>query len=201
MSFKTPLSKSTFESNQPNTSESTVISHSNTKSKVSSKELIITSQESSEEGECSDWDTEEADTDEDDDGSSSSESFNGEKLIWKFNLRAFGETRESVKWREYFPHALQFLQNSTALDSSNRSDLCMAVGRCLRVDGRVGEAVMWLSECFLWRQRYFAKDHPARLASQHELARAYQADGQVGSIGSVYNGTVCSAGSIYIYFS
>ena len=99
MSFKTPLSKSTFESNQSNTSESTVISHSNTKSKVSSNELIVTSRESSEEGECSDWDTEEADTDEDDDGSSSSESFNGEKLIWKFNLRAFGETRGSVTWQ------------------------------------------------------------------------------------------------------
>ena len=78
MSFKTPFSKSTFESNQRNTSESTVISHSNMKSKVSSNELIITSQESSEEGECSDWDTEEADMDEDDDGSSSSESFNDE---------------------------------------------------------------------------------------------------------------------------
>ena len=82
-------------------------------------------------------------------------------------------------WREYFPHALRFLQNSTALDSSNRSDLCMAVGRCLRVDGRVGEAVMWLSECFLWRQKYLAKDHPSRLASRHVLAMAYQANGQV----------------------
>ena len=82
-------------------------------------------------------------------------------------------------WREYFPHALRFLQNSTALDSSNRSDLCMAVGRCLRVDGRVGEAVMWLSECFLWRQRYLAKDHPSRLASEHVLAMTYRANGQV----------------------
>ena len=82
-------------------------------------------------------------------------------------------------WREYFPHAIQFLRNTKALDIEARYDLCLAVGRCLQVDGRIGEAVDWLSECFLWRQSRYPDNHPDRLASQHALAGAYQANGQV----------------------
>ena len=82
-------------------------------------------------------------------------------------------------WREYFPHAFQSLRNTKELDIKARFDLCMAVGRCLLVDGRVGEAVIWLSECYSWWQGHFPEDHPDRLASQHELASAYEADGQV----------------------
>ncbi|KAL8699698.1 MAG: hypothetical protein Q9201_005860 [Fulgogasparrea decipioides] len=82
-------------------------------------------------------------------------------------------------WREYFPHALQFLRNTKSLDIEARHDLCIAVGRCLEVDGRVGEAVVWLSECFLWRQGRYPEDDPDRLASQHALAVACRADGQV----------------------
>lgn len=84
-----------------------------------------------------------------------------------------------VLWREFLPHALQFLRNTKKLDIEARYELCMAVGRCLRVDGRVGEAVVWLSECFLWRQDRYPEDHPDRLNSQYELAKVYQADGQV----------------------
>ena len=82
-------------------------------------------------------------------------------------------------WREYFPHAFQSLQITKALDIEARFDLCMAVGRCLLVDGRVGEAVIWLSECYSWWQGHFPEDHPDRLTSQHVLAMAYRADGQV----------------------
>ena len=82
-------------------------------------------------------------------------------------------------WREYFPHTFQFLRNTKTLDIEVRYDLCIAVSRCLQVDGRIGEAVVWLSECFLWRQGRFPGDHPSRLASQHALAGAYQANGQV----------------------
>lgn len=55
----------------------------------------------------------------------------------------------------------------------------MAVGRCLQADGRIGEAVVWLSECFSWRQDRYPEDHPSRLALQHVLAAAYKANGQV----------------------
>ena len=82
-------------------------------------------------------------------------------------------------WREYFPHALQFLRNTRTLDIEARYELCMAVGRCLGVDGRVGEAVVWLSECFMWRQGRYPEDNPSRLASQHALVLAYKADRQV----------------------
>jgi len=82
-------------------------------------------------------------------------------------------------WREYLPHAFQFLRTSKTQDIEARYDLCMAVGRCLQVDGRIGEAVGWLFECFLWRQGRYPKDDPSRLASQHALAGAYRADGQV----------------------
>ncbi|KAL9025121.1 MAG: hypothetical protein Q9196_006007 [Gyalolechia fulgens] len=84
-----------------------------------------------------------------------------------------------VIWREYLPHALQFLRNTKTLDIEARYDLCIAVGRCLRVDGRDGEAVLWLSKCFLWRQGRYPEDHPSLLSSQHALAVAYEADGQV----------------------
>ena len=82
-------------------------------------------------------------------------------------------------WREYFPHAFQSLRITKELNIKARFDLCMAVGRCLLVDGRVGEAVFWLSECCSWWQGHFPEDHHDRLTSQHMLARAYQADGQV----------------------
>ena len=82
-------------------------------------------------------------------------------------------------WREYFPHAFQSLRITKELVIKARFDLCTAVGRCLLVDGRVGEAVVWLSECCSWWQGHFPEDHPDRLASQHQLAIAYQADGQV----------------------
>ena len=82
-------------------------------------------------------------------------------------------------WRAYFPHAFQFLENAKTLDIEARYDLCMAVGRCLRFDGRIGEAVGWLSECASWRKGRFSVDHPSRLVSEQVLAMAYEADGQV----------------------
>ena len=82
-------------------------------------------------------------------------------------------------WREYFPHALRLLGDTKGLDVEARYELCVAVGRCLRADGRIKEAVGWLSECCLWRQSHFPEDHPDRLASQHALAGAYRANGQI----------------------
>jgi len=47
------------------------------------------------------------------------------------------------------------------------------------VDGRIREAVGYLEEAWRWRKSHFAEDHPSRLASQHALGAAYQANGQV----------------------
>jgi tetratricopeptide (TPR) repeat protein len=59
-----------------------------------------------------------------------------------------------------------------------KSKLCLQVGKCLRVDGRTKEALHWLTECFRIRSN-LVEDHPDRLTSQHALARAYRANGQV----------------------
>lgn len=84
-----------------------------------------------------------------------------------------------LTWREYFPHVFRVLGNTKGLDVEARYELCMWVGRCLQADGRVREAVDWLSECCLWRQSHFPEDHPSRLTSQYALAGAYKANGQV----------------------
>ena len=82
-------------------------------------------------------------------------------------------------WRAYMPHALRVLQSTQSCDLTNKAQLSLLVGRCLRVDGRVREAVAWLEGCHRWRRDKLEEDDPDRLLSEHVLAMAYQADGQV----------------------
>ena len=82
-------------------------------------------------------------------------------------------------WREYLPHALRILQGNEVDDLEEKYDLCFWAGQCLRVDGRIKEAVKCLDICYKWRMDNFADNHPNRLASQHVLAMAYQDDGQI----------------------
>jgi hypothetical protein len=80
-------------------------------------------------------------------------------------------------WRAYLPHALRLLEEKQGCNIAERSELCLLVGRCLRVDSRIREAVRWLEEsCF---RRGALDEEGNRLASQHALALAYEADGQV----------------------
>jgi Tetratricopeptide repeat len=44
----------------------------------------------------------------------------------------------------------------------------------------MGEAVKLLKHVVKIKEKSLAEDHPSRLASQHELAGAYRANGQVG---------------------
>ncbi|KAF2202860.1 TPR repeat protein, partial [Delitschia confertaspora ATCC 74209] len=81
-------------------------------------------------------------------------------------------------WRRYLPHALRLLESIKAYDIVEKSELCRLVGRCLQVDGRIREAVKWLEESSRWRNLLNEEDSH-RLLSQHDLAIAYQADGQV----------------------
>ena len=82
-------------------------------------------------------------------------------------------------WREYLPHAFRVLRHGSEADVEEKYNLCYWVGRCLRVDGRIREAVGYLEEAWQWMKNHFAEDHPDRLASQHTLAIAYRANGQV----------------------
>lgn len=80
-------------------------------------------------------------------------------------------------WREYIPHATRIrdIRGGDHIDARGR--LCLKVGRCLRVDGRMRDAVGWFEE--LRKLRFnMPEDHPHRLASQHELAKAHQDNGQ-----------------------
>jgi hypothetical protein len=67
-------------------------------------------------------------------------------------------------WRAYLPHALQLLECGQRCRIKETSELCLMVGRCLRVDGRIRETVRWLEESCLSRETR-AADHPSRLAS------------------------------------
>jgi hypothetical protein len=81
-------------------------------------------------------------------------------------------------WRAYFSHALRLLEDGQQCRAEERSELCLLVGRCLRVDGRMTEAVGWLEESCRLREE-LGEDNSERLLSQHMLASAYEADGQV----------------------
>jgi tetratricopeptide (TPR) repeat protein len=62
--------------------------------------------------------------------------------------------------------------------SGARGKLCLKVGRCLRVDGRIRDAVGWLEESRDLRADLL-DDDADKLSTQHVLAIAYQANGQV----------------------
>jgi tetratricopeptide (TPR) repeat protein len=81
-------------------------------------------------------------------------------------------------WRGYLPHALRLLDDRQDSSTREQSELCLLVGRCLYVDGRMREAVLWLDMSCEQRSQ-LDEDNPGRLSSQHNLAGAYQADGQV----------------------
>jgi tetratricopeptide (TPR) repeat protein len=81
-------------------------------------------------------------------------------------------------WRGYLPHALRLLESGQQYYAKERSELCLLVGRCLRVDGRIREAVRWLEESCQWREG-LDEDNSDLLLSQHVLAGAYRVDGQV----------------------
>ncbi|OBS15859.1 hypothetical protein FPOA_12045 [Fusarium poae] len=82
-------------------------------------------------------------------------------------------------WRQFLPHAIKILRRA---GDDWRKELCKLgywVGRCLLVDGRGTEAVDLLEYVVGVWETTLADKHPSRLASQHELARAYQANGQI----------------------
>ena len=49
-------------------------------------------------------------------------------------------------WREYIPHVARIRDFKGGEHVAVRGELCLQVGRCLRVDGRIRDAVGWLEE-------------------------------------------------------
>ena len=83
------------------------------------------------------------------------------------------------KWKTYLPHALGLLRKDEVQGVKQRYELLYKVSMCLLADGRTTEAVQYLEEHCNWHKRKYGKEHPSRLASQHELACAYHANGQI----------------------
>ncbi|KAF2269765.1 TPR repeat protein [Lojkania enalia] len=94
-----------------------------------------------------------------------------------------------ILWRAYLPHALRLLVDKQGFEAQERSELCLLVGRCLLVDGRIKEAVRWLEESYKGRKT-FVKSNLDRLLSQHVLATAYQANGQIKEAVQLLEGVV-----------
>ncbi|KAL9569049.1 hypothetical protein ACKAV7_006916 [Fusarium commune] len=82
-------------------------------------------------------------------------------------------------WRQYLPHATKLLRCPEDDWSKELCELGYWVGRCLLIDGRVAEAVKLLEHVVAVREKTLVESHPDRLASQHVLAGAYQANGQI----------------------
>ncbi|KAK5108449.1 hypothetical protein LTR85_004724 [Meristemomyces frigidus] len=81
-------------------------------------------------------------------------------------------------WREYIPHAARMKNSERAGEAETKGRLCLQVGQCLQVDGRIKDAVEWLEESRDCVEN-LAEDDPDRLLSQYELAIAYWANGQI----------------------
>ncbi|KAF2623531.1 hypothetical protein BU25DRAFT_349981 [Macroventuria anomochaeta] len=92
-------------------------------------------------------------------------------------------------WRAYLPHALRLLEDDQGCKVEKRSKLCLLVGQCLLEDGRTREAGRWLKESCEQRQS-LDKSNSDRLISQHNLAKAYQANGQIKEAVKLLEGVV-----------
>jgi tetratricopeptide (TPR) repeat protein len=82
-------------------------------------------------------------------------------------------------WRQYLPHAMKLLGQVEESWSERLCEVGYWTGRCLLVDGQIAESVNLLKHVVTVRETTLAENHPDRLASQHALARAYQANGQI----------------------
>ena len=82
-------------------------------------------------------------------------------------------------WREYLPHALCALRKSKEYEDKEKSDLSYRVGCCLIADRRFKEAIVALEETYRWREGYLHEEDHSRLASEHQLARAYLDNRQI----------------------
>ncbi|TLS22645.1 uncharacterized protein PpBr36_05749 [Pyricularia pennisetigena] len=97
---------------------------------------------------------------------------------------------EREKWRQTLPHVLKAVQNDGKDNDSwqEENNLGYWAGRCLMADGKIKKAFKLLEHVVRIRETTLAEDHPDRLASQHSLARAYEANGQrKESLGPVHH--------------
>jgi tetratricopeptide (TPR) repeat protein len=108
-----------------------------------------------------------------------------------------GEWENRETWRAYMPHAERLRSQWSSVDIDRDSDtetrtkstICTRVGCCLYKDGRIKDAVQWMQISCTMTTR-LAQDDPHRLYTEHELAGAYQANGQVTEAVQLLEGVV-----------
>ncbi len=88
-------------------------------------------------------------------------------------------TRNDASLSALVQHTRLRLQDSHNLDQEIAEELDMFTARVRHHDGNYREAVCKFREVHESRAQRLAEDHPDRLASQHELARAYLENGQI----------------------
>jgi len=98
-------------------------------------------------------------------------------------------------WREYMPHAAQMRDAKYGCLIDELGKLCLEVGRCLQLDGRIRDAVSWLEESYDLRKD-LPEDDADRLSTQHALAGAYEADGQVKNAIQLLEHVVATKGRV-----
>jgi tetratricopeptide (TPR) repeat protein len=81
-------------------------------------------------------------------------------------------------WREYMPHAARIRDAKDGRPIDAFGELCLRVGYCLRIDGRIRDSVDWLEESYDLR-RNLPDDNADKLLTQRTLAMVYRADGKV----------------------
>ncbi|KAG5791001.1 hypothetical protein H9Q69_009946 [Fusarium xylarioides] len=96
--------------------------------------------------------------------------------------------KDREMWRRSLPHVLKAIEHRDGDDnrSTRAEEVCrwsepecqlgFTAGLCMMTDGRCQEAAALLERVVAGRKRYLPEPHPALLWSQHELARAYEAD-------------------------
>jgi tetratricopeptide (TPR) repeat protein len=82
-------------------------------------------------------------------------------------------------WQSYFPHSIRLLEQSKEQHIKERFSLSYYVGLCLDEDRYFKEAIKCLEDVWEWDQRTLQEEDYDRLASEHNLARAYLDNRQI----------------------
>ena len=82
-------------------------------------------------------------------------------------------------WNAYMPHALLLIERAYPQYSTKGHGLLYRVSLCLLADGQTRKALGWLMQRNSLLKRSLAKGHSDLLESQHILAIAYLANGQI----------------------
>ena len=106
-------------------------------------------------------------------------------------------THNRETWRTHLPHAMSMIGREESKNLNERYNLLLKIGSRLVADGRAKEAVAAFEDVYSWNRRTYDEEHPGRLMSQHELARAYYSSRQTQKSIEMLEYVVSVEGRIY----